>query len=172
MTQGKRAPAVRRAVWGATLAATGLLALGVAYALTYEPAPEIRILWRTGIAPQRRAELERQFLVVLPRPYEDRLAYDLLDTRRSNIEAIVRERDVANTDGIRQADFAVPADHPYGMGWMWIAHRTPGLRRAGVVEAVVATCLGMLVVCIAVIVRARHQDDGQKRDTASGRTTT
>jgi hypothetical protein len=129
----------------AIAAAAVLVALGLAYYLTYEPAPEIRVQWRVGIEPQRRAELERRFLLVNPAPFEDRLSYDLLDTSRENVEALVKERDVADTDRVDRVNYAIPFDTPYGESWMWAAHRTPLLRVPGVVEALVITSVGVLV---------------------------
>lgn len=110
-------------------AACVLLAFAGAYYLTCEPAPLVRVRWRDGLAPERRAELEHRFLLVRPRPHEGRtLSYDLLDTRRSNVEALVRDPEVADTDHINRADGIVPFDAPYGESWMWIGHRTPVLR--------------------------------------------
>lgn len=134
---------------GLAVAACVLLALGAAYNLTYEPAPRIGILWRTGITPERRAALERRFLLVNPLPERDRLAYDLLDTSRLNIEALVHERDVADTDRVSRERFEVPFEAPYGASWMWVAHRTPVLRTPGVVPAIVLTCILVLAAGVA-----------------------
>jgi hypothetical protein len=147
--------------WAAVAAASVLMVTGLAYYLTYEPAPEIRIRWRDGVTVERRAELERRFRLVNPNPHEDRLSYDLLDTRRSNIEAIVRERDVYDTDVIRQRDFTLPPDYPYGKSWMWIAYRIPVLRMPGVVQTMVAICGAVLVTSAGVmIVRRRRAPRG------------
>jgi hypothetical protein len=126
-----------------------LLALGAAYYFTYEPAPRIAIRWPEGIDPSRREELERRFLLVNPEPERDRFEYDLLDTSRGNIEALVRERDVADTDRVSREGFTVPLDVPYGTRWMWIAHRTPVLRVSGVVGGIVAVCVAVLVAAVA-----------------------
>ena len=74
----------------------------------------------------------------------DRLAYDLLDTSRGNLEALVKDPDVADTDRISQERFEVPFDIPYGSSWMWVAHRTPILRTPGVVPGIVATSVLLL----------------------------
>jgi hypothetical protein len=133
----------------AAVAACALLALGTAYYLTHEPAPEIRVLWRSGITAERRAELERRFLLVNRAPYEDRFTYDLLDTRLENIKALVNERDAADTDGVGRVFYTLPVDFPYGQSWMWIAHRLPVLRIPGVVEGTVGVCA--LVVAAWVV---------------------
>jgi hypothetical protein len=144
-----------RAAAAAVAAALPLLALAGAYALTYEPAPEVRILWREGVGEGRRRELERRFLLVNPAPFEDRLTYDLLDTRRANVEAIVRERDIRDTDRIDRVNFGLPPDVPYGTSWMWIAHRLPVLRIPGVVEVIVVTCGIVLASAIGVLIGRR-----------------
>ena len=131
------------------------MALGAAYYFTYEPAPRIAIRWPEGIDPSRREELERRFLLVNPEPERDRFEYDLLDTSRANIEALVREPDVADTDRVSRERFTVPLDIPYGTSWMWVAHRTPVLRIPGVVGALVGVCVLGLVAGIAGELRRR-----------------
>ena len=116
------------------------MSLGAAYYFTYEPAPRIAIRWPTEIEPERRQELERRFLLVNPAVEGDRLEYDLLDTSRDNVEALVREPDVFDTDRVGREHFTLPLDVPYGTSWMWIAHRTPVLRIRGVVGAIVVLC--------------------------------
>jgi hypothetical protein len=137
----------------AAVAASVVLSLGAAYYLTCEPAPRISIRWRAGIELDRRAELERVFLLVNGTPEQERFEYDLLDTSRSNIEAMVLEPDVADTDRVDQHTFVVPFDAPYGTSWMWVAHRTPVLRARGVVPGVVVACVVVLVAAVTAEVR-------------------
>ena len=139
------------AVSGATL-----LALGLAYSLTYEPAPEIRILWRADLDPARRTELERTFLLVNSNPFADRLSYDLLDTIPGNVEALVNERDILDTDRVDRVGFTIPSDIPYGSSWMWIANRTPVLRIPGLVRTVVLACATALAASLGVLLVARR----------------
>jgi hypothetical protein len=122
------------------LGLTGLTLLGSAYWLTYEPAPRIRVLWREGIPPLQRATLERKYLLVNGRDAiaEGSLAYDLLDTRLSNIKALVDDPAVEDTNDIERHTYVIPFDVEYGIAWMWIAHRTPLLRDARVRRVVVA----------------------------------
>lgn len=148
---------IARALAAAT---TGLvlLTLAVAYYLTYEPAPEIRILWRAGLEPERRAELERRFLLVNPMPFEDRFTYDLLDTSRENVETLVHERAIQDTDRVDRVGFTIPPDIPYGASWMWVAHRLPVLRTPGVIEAIVLTCtIGLAVSVRALAIERRKR---------------
>jgi len=137
------------------IAACMLVAVGAAYYFTYEPAPRIAIRWPEGIEPARREELERRFLLVNPAPDRDRVEYDLLDTSRANVEALVREPDVADTDRVSREGFTLPLDVPYGTSWMWIAHRTPVLRVSGVVGGIVAVCAAVLVAAVAAELRWR-----------------
>ena len=121
-----------RAARIATALAIGVLAsVSATYYLTYEPAPSIRVRWRQDVTPAARAGLERTFLLV------DRVAhegstrtfrYDLLDTSRSNLEALVTHPAVEDTDDIDRVNYVMRADCPYGERWMWVGHRIPILR--------------------------------------------
>ena len=132
-----------------------LVALAVAYYFTYEPAPRIAIRWASGIQPIRRQQLERHFLLVNPAADRDRVEYDLLDTSRTNIEALVREPDVVDTDRVSREGFTVPLDVPYGASWMWAANRVPVLRTPGVIPAIVTLCAAVLAVALARELRGR-----------------
>jgi hypothetical protein len=131
-----------------------LVALAVTYSFTYEPAPRIAIRW-ADIQPARRQQLERRFLLVNPAPDRDRIEYDLLDTSRTNIEALVREPDVADTDRVSRDGFTVPLDVPYGASWMWAANRIPVLRTPGVIPAIVTLCVAAVAVALARELRRR-----------------
>lgn len=141
----------------AVLAATVLVALGIAYYLTYEPAPEIRVRWRPGLPLERQAQLERQFMLVNRKPSEDRFTYDLLDTSRRNVEALVHERDIADTDRVDREGFTIPPDIPYGDSWMWIGYRVAVLRTTGVVEAIIVTCAVVLAAATALLFKERRK---------------
>lgn len=137
------------------IAACMLVSLGAAYYFTYEPAPRIAVRWPPGIDAGRRQQLERRFLIVKPATDRDRVEYDLLDTSRDNVEALVRDPDVADTDRVDRQRFTLPLDVPYGTSWMWVAHRTPVLRIPGVVSAILGVCVLALVVGIAGELRSR-----------------
>src|SRR5262245_29933068 len=126
-----------------------LLTLAVTYHFTYEPAPRIAIRWAADIQPARRQRLERRFTLVSPASDRDRIEYDLLDTSRANIEALVREPDVADTDRVSRGGFTVPLDVPYGTSWMWAANRIPVLRTPGVIPAVVILCVAAIAAALA-----------------------
>ena len=127
------------------VAASVLLAFGVAYYLTYEPSVRIGVRWRDGVTLAQQAGLERRFRLVNGAPSETHIRYDLLDTRRKNIEALVNDRSTEDTESVSRTLFIAPPDIAYGESWMWIAHRIPGLRAAGVVEVIVMTCVVALV---------------------------
>lgn len=125
--------------------------MGAAYALTYEPAPRIRVQWRDGLAPAQRLALERTYLLVNGRDRfpNGSMAYDLLDTRQSNLRALVSNPAVRDTNDIDRDTFVVPFQTDYGDAWMWAAHRMPGLRdgrvRASLIAALVAMACGGLI---------------------------
>lgn len=136
--------------WIGALGALGLAAFGVAYWLTYEPAPRVRVLWREGLPAGQRAALERKYLLLNGRdPVSGgSLAYDLLDTSVPNLRALVTEPAIVDTNDIDRNTLAIPFDVDYGGEWMWIAHRTPGLRdatpRAGLLLLLLLMAVGGL----------------------------
>ena len=134
--------------FGLRIAAAGIAGLGLlgaAYGLTYEPAPRVRVQWQEDLRPEQRSRLERTYLLVNPRdPIPDgSIAYDLLDTSLTNIMALVEDPDVLDTNDIERNTFVVPFDVDYGGEWMWIAHRTPGLRDARVRTALIVVLMMM-----------------------------
>lgn len=138
-----------------TAAAVVLLVLGVTYYMTVEPSPTVSIRWREGVPDAQRASLERSFLLVNPIAHEPRtFRYDLLDTSRMNLEAIVEEPAIEDTGSIDRRALAFPPDYPYGSDWMWLAHRVPVLRMPGVVPALIAVC-GLVVLLGATRAVAR-----------------
>ncbi|MDA1183140.1 MAG: hypothetical protein O2930_00675 [Acidobacteria bacterium] len=156
-----RGPTDSRQTWWARLttvvAASVLVILGVAYCFTYEPSVRVGVRWRDGLSLERRAELERRFRLVNGVSEEGHDRYDLLDTRPDNIEALMYDPAVADTESLNRS---LPPDISYGESWMWLAHRIPGLRAPGVVEALVMTCFIALVAGTARLTQGRRR---QKR---------
>lgn len=110
----------------------GLALLAAAYWATLEPAPRIRVLWREGIAAGQQSALEARYLL---RNGRDRLpegsvAYDLLDTSRANIERLVEDPAVADTNDIDRNAYVVEPETDRGDEWTWVAYRVPVLRAA------------------------------------------
>ena len=127
---------------------SGLALLGLAYWLTYEPAPRVRVLWRQDVTSEQQAALERKYLLLNGRDRftEGTLAYDLLDTSRWNIRALVEDPAVADTHDIERDTYIVPLTTDRGGEGMWIAHRIPGLRDPPVRWAAIAILAVMAVV--------------------------
>ncbi len=142
------------------VAASVMLSLGVAYYLTYEPSVRIGVRWQDGVSLEQRARLERRFRLVNGVPSETHIRYDLLDTRRSNIEALVTDRNTEDTESVSRTAFVAPADIEYGESWMWVAHRIPGLRAPGVVEALLMACIVVLAIDVERRIRGGRSRRG------------
>jgi len=134
--------------WIGVTGVAGLAVLGIAYWLTHEPAPRVRVLRADDVTPERQAALERKYLLSNGRDRlpEGSLAYDLLDTSPSNVQALVKDPAIADTNDIERNTFTVPFDVEYGGEWMWLAHRTPGLRDARGRAALIFTLAAMAVI--------------------------
>ena len=160
-----------RTIWiactAAVISGAVLLGLATAYYFTYEPAPEIAIRWRSGLSAERRTELERRFRLVNRKPSGNRFSYDLLDTRPENVEAIVGERDIEDTDRVDREGATIPPDVPYGESWMWVAHRLPVLRTPGVIGGIVTTCSVLLAVSAGALMKARRGRASRRESEAS-----
>jgi hypothetical protein len=102
------------------VAASVLLACGVAYYLTYEPSVRIGVRWRNEVTEERRGELERRFRLVNGVPTGTTFRYDLLDTRRTNIEALIKDPNAEDTESVSRTLFEAPPDIEYGQSWMWM----------------------------------------------------
>jgi hypothetical protein len=112
----------------AIIAAIVVAALGAAYYLTYEPAPQITIVWRDDDGPAARRPIERRHKLIPTLEDQRRVVYDLLDTRPSNIRPLLEHPDVEDAIGIDRRSYSVRPDVPYGTRWMWIGNRLPVLR--------------------------------------------
>lgn len=154
---GSRLRAGRLGRWVAAIGSAGLGALGIAYGLTYEPAPRVRVQWREDLPSEQRGQRERTYLLVNPRdPIPGgSIAYDLLDTSTSNIRALVGDPAVTNTGDIDENVFVVPFQTEYGESWMWIAHRTPGLRDSRVRSALIA---GLAALALGGLFASRRRN--------------
>lgn len=152
------------------IGAAGLVVFGLAYWLTYEPAPRIRLEWRPDVTTQQRTALERKYLLVNPREplTNGSLAYDLLDTRESNIRALIEDPALADLNDLQPDVYAVPFDIEYGEAWMWIVHRTPGVRDARV-RAVLL--IALVVMTVGGLGADRLWTRAWRRSRATGSTT-
>jgi len=109
----------------------GLVSLRVAYDLTREPAPAIRVRWRDGTTGLRRGWLEWKYRLVEPAAPEGlSYSYVLLDTSTGNIRALVKDPEVADTGDIDREKFDIPwATAQDSRRWMWVADRISVLRQ-------------------------------------------
>lgn len=108
-----------------------LVSMRTAYMLTREPAPSIRVRWRDGTTTARRTWLQWKYRLVDPTaPQGLSYAYVLMDTRRSNIRALVKDPEVADTGDIDREQFDIPwATAQDSRRFMWVADRTPIVRQ-------------------------------------------
>lgn len=148
--------------WLGAIGSAGLAVLALAYWLTYEPAPRIRVLWREGVTAEQQAVLERRYLLLNGREriVEGSMAYDLLDTSLSNLRALVHDPAVADTTDVDRDTYVVPFETDYGGEWMWIAHRVPGLRDARVRHSLIAGLLAMAIGGFMLDRRSAHRKHG------------
>ena len=120
-------PSVHRSVRFKSIVAVGM-AMGL-LALLPERAPaervtRIAVRWTAGLPPAEQASLERTFSLRGGEPHSARTEevnvwnYQLGDTSRDNIQALVTHRRVADTNDIDRASFTVapqppPTDNPF-----------------------------------------------------------
>jgi len=134
----------------AVIALTVLASLSAAYYLTYEPAPQITVMWRDDDGPAARRPIERHHKLVPTFEDQRRVVYDLLDTRPSNIRELLAQRDIEDVSSIDRQTFMIRPDTPYGAGWMWIGNRLPVLRISGAVPALLAGCALIILYALAL----------------------
>ena len=119
----------RVARWATVVGLGGLALLAFAYWFTYEPAPSVRVSWKPGTTLEQQTALERKYMLSNRRaPMTGSLAYDLLDTTHANIEALLKDPAVIDTNDIDDEWARVRLGTAYGDEWMWVADRTPLLR--------------------------------------------
>jgi len=135
---------------------SGLVSLRVAYDLTYEPPPSVRVRWRDFTTDARRAQLERQYRLTDPvAPEGLSYAYLLMDTSRRNIEALVKDPEVADTNDIDRRKFEIPWTTAQARNrYTWVAERIPGLRQPIVRWAVVSILAAMAAYGLVRLVAA------------------
>ena len=132
--------------WAGLVSGLCLAALWATYYLTNEPSATVKIRWQAGLTAEQRTEKERRYLLVFQENTNDGWSrYDLLDTGRRNIEALVRDPDAEDTTDIDREALSVPFGAEYGKSWVWAAHRTPGLRESNVRWTVIT---GLAVVAL------------------------
>lgn len=133
----------------AAIGLLGLILINVTYWFTIDRAPSIKLRWRDDVSAARQAQLEQLYGLVdqhAPVTNSPRsVAYDLRDTTRRNIEAMVTNPEVADTNDVDRDNFEVYLHTGYGENWMWWADRQP-LLRSTTVRWSVLIALVMLAV--------------------------
>ena len=133
-----------------TLALLGLVSLAVAYVLTAAPAPTIGVRWGQDVGATRQSELERMYLLVdgtVPSPESPRsIAYSLLDPRRQNIQALVNDPNIEDTQYIDRDRYQLTPDAETSERHMWVAHRLPGFRHPAVQWIVIVALAAVAAV--------------------------
>ena len=147
-----------RAIVLLVVGVAGLISLRVAYTITAEPAPAIRVRWRDGTGDATRAWLEWKYRLVEPSaPQGLSYSYVLLDTRTANIRALVKDPEVADTGDIDREKFEIPWETANeSRKFMWIADRLPLMRQPVVRWMLTAAFAVMAAIgarAIAVTVR-------------------
>jgi hypothetical protein len=128
------------------------------YYFTYEPAPQVSVAWDPQLTWDQRTAIERRHGLVRPRDQEGyALSYDLVDIRPANIQELLARPEVADTGIIDRRQGTIPADAPYGVGWMWMGNRLPVLRSRGVVPAIVLASTLVVVYALAKEILARRK---------------
>jgi hypothetical protein len=122
--------------------------LGGAYYFTNEPAPEVRVIWRSGLEPAHREAIERRFGLVRARGGAGTaLLYDLLDLRPDNVRELLQLPEVAGSGYLDETSFSVPWELPPGLGRTWIAEQlvvSPELREFHVIRVVLGASGALL----------------------------
>ena len=154
--------ASRRVAWWVTVVGLGgLAALAFAYWFTYEPAPGIRVSWKAGTTLEQQQALERKYMLSNRRaPMTGSLAYDLLDTTHANVQALLKDPAVIDTNDIDDQWARVRLGTAYGDEWMWVAHRTPLLRDREIRWGLIAMLAVTAVLGLRGLLRTRS---GQTR---------
>jgi len=112
--------------------------------LAGEQAPGIRVRWRDDVSAARQTELERKyFLGEGESPHSDAprsLAYTPLDTSRSNLEAIVNDPEIADTNDIDRELYEVV-----------------GLRQANTLRTLIFALAGMAIAAAWIVPALRSR---------------
>ena len=151
----------RRRYWqSVAVGLFGLTTLAFAYWFTYEPAPSVRVQWRDNVSLEHQISLESKYLLMdRVGPHPDALrsfGYALLDTSSSNIEALVKDPAVFDTNDIEDEaeEPYVRLGTAYSDRWMWFAHRMPLLRYALVRWTLIFSLVAMALLGVTGLWRA------------------
>lgn len=157
-------------LWLTVIGASGLALAAVTFWLTADRAPAVRVRWRDDVTAARQAELERRYMLANgqdPHPDSPRsVAYDLLDTSRRNVRALVQDPDVADTNDIDRELYVVSPDASPSSSRVWLANRLPGLREERTRRGLVIALAGSAVAGLARLLFAWLIAAGARRRVA------
>ena len=88
-------------------------------------------------------------------PTSGSLAYDLLDTTHANIEALLKDPAVVDTNDIDDEWARVRLGTAYDDEWMWVADRTPLLRDVRIRWTLLATLAVTALLGLRGLLRPR-----------------
>lgn len=155
------------AVRAFVVAAALLAAMYLAYEATAGPALVVSVRWHPEATPEDRRAAESTYLLshALHRG-PDNSTYDLLDTSRSNIGALVNDPRVADTHGVDRTTFT-PAGDPSEETVTSVLARVPWLRhpgrRADLVLALLLVALPGALIAAARLLRREVSYDRTPR---------
>ena len=105
--------------------------------------PVVHVRWQTEVPDARREQLERTFCLSAPtRVQGTTWSYELLDTSRENLQAIVTSGDVDDTNDIDRIQFVVAPTAADGRRG-WLLGRLPLVGRADLFFPALAMLLGV-----------------------------
>lgn len=111
----------------------GIALASLIHILTSGPAAVLAIRWQPATPGDARRAFEADHLLInAERRGPDNWVYDLLDLSSSNIESIVTDSRVADTQGVDRNAFVVNDDGPSDTAWTSAIARIPWLRNPAV----------------------------------------
>ena len=135
-----------------------LTLLGCGYYFTWQPAPSVLIHWRQGTTPGRKAAIERWFGLVRARDAERRaVTYDLVDTRRANINELLEQPEVEAVGYIDSVRNTVAGDARRGRGGMWLGDRFSAVRAYRLVPGIIVACSVVIAYAFAKEIVAKRR---------------
>jgi hypothetical protein len=115
------------------------------------------VSWRPGVTLEQQEALEQKYMLSNRRaPMTGSLAYDLLDTTHANIDALLKDPAVVDTNDIDDEWARVRLGTAYGDNWMWVADRTPLLRYRWLRWGVIVTLAAMAATGLGTLLRPRN----------------
>lgn len=92
--------------------------------ITETPAPTVKIRWDPALGDDERADIEERFQLVHREEIgPDIYNYDLIDSRRDVIRALVEHPGILDTGDLDRSGFAVAATTAAGRARRWLLNR-------------------------------------------------